>query len=116
MHRQDIRVTDPKEQQHFHRPASDPPDHGEPLDHLVLLHPAELIDLGDLATGGMGGEVLDGASLCLRETDAPQFRMPGPQNRLRVERLILGVERAESLKNRFGGFAGQLLVHDAVGQ
>ncbi|HET9276299.1 MAG TPA: hypothetical protein VFN96_09530, partial [Gemmatimonadales bacterium] len=68
MYRQHVRMAQPEDQQHLHRPSPHAAHHDQPIDHFVRGHPPEVGDRWNRSGRGVVREVVDGAGLGLGET------------------------------------------------
>ena len=73
--RQHVGMPQAEEQQHFDGPSADAAHHGQPLDHVLRRHPAQLRHRGDDASLGVVGQIADRLGLRFGETGTAHSRV-----------------------------------------
>src|SRR5262245_33671915 len=77
--RQDVRATEPEDQQHLRRPAADPPHLDQSLDDLVVGHRRQLGERRQLAVDDPLGQISHGQRFGARQSGGPQLFVRGAE-------------------------------------
>jgi len=105
-----------KDQEHLDRPAPHAAHHGQPLDHFLRRHSAELGDGRDVAARGVGRQVPHGPGLGFGESGSAQPGVAHSEDNFGSRERLAGKQGAEPPEDSAGGLARELLVDDAPGQ